>query len=114
MLANDLAEVLLTMLDRGLNGIYHVAGSERISKYDFATRVAKTFSLATDCVVPTRLVEARLVAPRPLDSSLNTRKVRMALGRLMPDVDQGLCRFRQLHESGYRDQLKGFLVGAKQ
>jgi dTDP-4-dehydrorhamnose reductase len=114
MLANDLAEVLLTMLDRGLNGIYHVSGSERISKYDFAARVAKTFSLATDCVVPTSLVEAGLVAPRPLDSSLNTRKVRMALGRLMPDVDQGLCRFRQLHESGYRDQLKGFLVGAKQ
>jgi dTDP-4-dehydrorhamnose reductase len=114
MLANDVAEVLLTMLDRGLNGIYHVAGSERISKYDFVTRVAKTFSLATDCVVPTSIVEARLLAPRPLDSSLNTEKVRMALGRPMPDVDQGLCRFRQLHESGYRNQLKCFLVGAEQ
>jgi len=81
MLANDVAEVLLTMLDRGLNGIYHVAGSERISKYDFAIRVAKTFSLATDCVLPTSIVEARLEAPRPLDCSLNTEKVRAALGR---------------------------------
>jgi dTDP-4-dehydrorhamnose reductase len=114
MLANDLAEVLLTMLDLGLNGIYHVAGSERISKYDFATRVAKTFSLATDCVVPTSLVEARLVAPRPVDSSLNTEKVRIALGRPMPDVDQGLRQFRLLHESGYQNQLKSFLVGAEQ
>lgn len=114
MLANDLAEVLLTMLDLGLNGIYHVAGSERISKYDFATRVAKTFSLATDCVVPTSLVEARLVAPRPVDSSLNTEKVRIALGRPMPDVNQGLRQFRLLHESGYQNQLKSFLVGAEQ
>lgn len=114
MLANDLAEVLLTMLDLELNGIYHVAGSKRISKYDFAIRVAKTFGLATDCVVPTSIVEARLVAPRPVDSSLNTGKVRIALGRPMPDVDQGLRRFRQLHESGYRNQLKNSLVGAEQ
>jgi dTDP-4-dehydrorhamnose reductase len=68
------------------NGIYHVAGSERISRYDFATRVTKAFSLATDCVVPTSILEARLLAPRPLDSSLNTKKARMALGRPMPDV----------------------------
>lgn len=114
MLANDVAEVLLAMLDRGLNGIYHVAGSERISKYDFAMRVAKTFSLATDWVVPTSIVEARLVAPRPLDSSLKTEKVRRALGRPMTDVDQGLRRFRELYESGYCNQLKSFLVGAEQ
>jgi len=114
MLANDVAEVLLAMLDRGLSGIYHVAGSERISKYDFATRAAETFSLATHCVVPTSVVEARLRAPRPLDSSLNTGKVRAALGRPMPDVDTGLRRFRQLEESGYRNQLTSFLVRAEQ
>jgi len=114
MLANDVAEVLLAMLDHGLSGIYHVAGSQRISKYDFAKRVAKSFSLATDCIVPTSIVEARLVAPRPLDCSLNTEKVRAALGKTMPDVDAGLRRFRQLHESGYQSRLKSFLVGAKQ
>lgn len=114
MLANDVAEVLLAMLDRRLSGVYHVAGSERISKYDFATRVAKTFGLAADCIVPTSVVEARLPAPRPRDSSFNTEKVRTALGRPMPDVDTGLRRFLQLRENGYRNQLKSFLIGAEQ
>lgn len=111
MLVNDVAEVLLTMLDRGLSGIYHVAGSERISKYEFAKRVTRTFSLGTDCVVPMSIVQAHLRAVRPLDPSLNTEKVRTALGRPMPDVDAGLRRFRALDESGYRNQIKNFLFG---
>lgn len=112
VLANDVAEVLLTMLDRGLSGIYHVVGSERISKYEFAKRVAMTFNLGTDRVTPMSITEARLRAPRPVDPSLNTEKIRTALGRPMPDVDTGLRRFRALHESGYHNQLKNFLVAA--
>jgi len=110
MLANDLAEVLLTMLDHDLTGIYHVVGSERISKFEFARRVARTFNLATDSVATMSIVEARLLAARPLDPSLNTEKVRAALGRVMPDVESGLLRFRALDQSGYRNQLRSFLV----
>jgi dTDP-4-dehydrorhamnose reductase len=110
MLANDLAEVLLTMLDRGLRGIYHVGSSERISKYDFAKRLAMTFNLGVDRVVPISIVAAKLRAPRPIDPSLNTEKIRAALGRPMPDIDSGLRQFRHLCESGYRNQLKRFLV----
>jgi dTDP-4-dehydrorhamnose reductase len=113
LLANDLAEVLLTMLDRGLSGIYHVASSERISKYDFAKRVATTFNLGPDGIAPASILAAKLRAPRPIDPSLNTEKIRAALGRSMPDVDTGLRRFRDLHESGYRNQLKSFLTGVR-
>jgi dTDP-4-dehydrorhamnose reductase len=113
MLVNDLAEILLTMLDHGLSGIYHVVGSERISKYEFARRVVKTFDLAASCVVPTSVVEAQLRAPRPLDSSLNTEKIREALGRRMPDVNTGLRRFRELGEDGYRNRLKSLLAKAR-
>jgi len=112
MLVNDVADVLLTMLDRGLSGIYHVVSSERISKYDFAKRVAMAFNLRVDGVVPMSILDAKLRAPRPVDPSLNTKKIGAALGRLMPDVDAGLRRFRDLHESGYHNHLKSFLVGA--
>src|SRR5207245_6923760 len=84
ILVNDLAEILLTMLDRGMTGLYHVAGSERISKYKFARRVATTFGFEPDRVVSTRLAESNLRAPRPLDVSLCTEKVCLALGRPMP------------------------------
>ena len=111
MLVNDLAEVLLSMLDRQLRGLYHVVGSEKISKYEFARRVAMAFGFEPERVVPVRLVEASLRAARPLDVSLNTKKVRVALGRAMPDADSGLRRFRALQQSGYPEQLRTYLTG---
>jgi dTDP-4-dehydrorhamnose reductase len=112
LLANDLAEILLAMLDRGLSGLYHVVGSERASKYEFARRVAMTFGFELERIVPTQLAEAKLRAARPLDVSLNTGKVRLALGRSMPDVESGLGRFRTLGEQGYPQRLKSYLTGA--
>lgn len=113
LLANDLAEVLLAMLDCGLSGIYHVVGSERISKYEFARSVAATFGFDLDRVSTARLTESRLRAPRPLDTSLSTGKIAGVLGRSMPDVESGLRRFRSLGENGYAQQLKGGLTGAR-
>jgi dTDP-4-dehydrorhamnose reductase len=110
MLVNDFAEVLMSMLDRQLGGVYHVVGAERISKYEFARRVAMAFGFEPEQVVPTHLVDASLRAARPLDVSLNTAKVRLALGRAMPDVDSGLRRFRALQQSGYPQQLRSYLT----
>jgi len=112
LLANDLANLLLTMLDRGLSGLYHVVGAERISKYEFATKVAATFQFDPAQAVATHLSEARLRAARPQDVSLNTEKIQTALGQPMPNVDAGLQRFRALREQGYSQQLKSYLGGA--
>ena len=112
MLVNDLAEILLAMLDRNLTGPYHVVGSERISKYEFARRLAATFGFEPGRVIATRVAQVGLRADRPLDISLSTEKVRLALGRAMPDVESGLRRFRALYDVGYPQQLKGYVTGA--
>jgi dTDP-4-dehydrorhamnose reductase len=112
MLVNDLAEVLLQMVDRRLIGLYHVCGSEKISKYEFGRRVAATFGFDPEKVVPIRSVEANLKARRPLDVSLNTGKISRAMGFEMPGVDAGLNRFRKLYGDGYPQQLKSYLTGA--
>ncbi len=111
MLANDLAEVLLQMVDRRLSGLYHVAGSEKISKYDFGRCVATAFGLDPGKVVATRSTEAKLKARRPLDTSLNTEKVCRALGAEMPGIEAGLSRFRRLYDDGYPQQLKSYMMG---
>ena len=110
MLANDLAETLLDMLDRGLTGVYHVVGSERISKYEFGRRLATKFGFDPDWVLPVRLAEVRLRAVRPLDVSLNAVKASRALGRSLPGVDEGLSRFLALRESGYPNHLRSYLA----
>jgi dTDP-4-dehydrorhamnose reductase len=111
VLANEVAEVVLALLDRNLTGLYHVVGSERVSKYEFARRVASKFGFDPGQVVPTRLADAKLKARRPQDTSLNTEKICTALGRPMSDVETGLRRFAQLRESGYADRIKRHLTG---
>jgi dTDP-4-dehydrorhamnose reductase len=114
ILANDLADAMLALLDRNLAGLYHVVGSESVSKYEFARRVASTFGFDPGQVVPTRMVDAGLKAQRPRDTSLNTGKISAALERRMPDVETGLRRFAQLRESGYADRIKRHLTGIRE
>lgn len=98
LLVTDLAEILLTIQDLELAGIYHVVGSERISKFEFARRLATAFGFGPDQVIPSSIADANLRATRPQDTSLRTGKISMALGRSMPDVISGIQRFRDLNE----------------
>src|ERR1019366_1417235 len=114
ILVNDLVPVLFAMLQHELSGLYHVAGSEGISKFEFARRVATAFGFDPARVTPCQVKDMRLRAARPLDVSLNTEKVRIALGRSMPDVDSGLCGFRERRSRQYPQQLKTYLGGGRQ
>jgi dTDP-4-dehydrorhamnose reductase len=114
VLANDLAGVILALLDANLAGLYHAVGSEPISKYEFARRVALAFGFDPGQVVAARLADARLKAQRPRDTTLNTGKICAALGRPMPSVDAGLRRFAQLRENGYADRIKSHLTGIRE
>src|SRR5437764_6265197 len=99
MLANDLAEILFVMLDRRLSGIYNVVGSERISKYEFANRLAMLFGFDSARVIPCSVANARLRAPRPHDTSLNTDKISKVLGCALPNVESGLQKFKSLSDA---------------
>ena len=110
ILVNDLAPILLTMLQQKFSGLYHVAGSERISKFEFARRVAAAFGSDPARVKPCRIKDRRLRAARPLDVSLDTKKITAVLGCPMPDVDSGLSKFRELRDRKYPQQLKKYLL----
>jgi dTDP-4-dehydrorhamnose reductase len=112
VLVQDLAEILFCMLERNLQGLYHVAGSERVSKYEFARRIARVFALNELLVTPSTLASAKLRAPRPADTSLSTSKVAQALSRTMPNLHEGLQRFRELRECGHPSELKAYATGA--
>jgi dTDP-4-dehydrorhamnose reductase len=112
ILVNDLVAVLIAMLQQELTGLYHVVGSERISKYEFARRVATTFGFDPARVTSCQVQDMKLKARRPLDISLNSEKIKIALGRLMPDVDSGLRAFRELRDRQYPQLLKSYFSEA--
>lgn len=90
-LADNLAEMLIALRDE--HGIFHTSGAERISRYDFAVKIARTFELDETLLTPIKTEELRQAAKRPNDTSLDTGKIG-AMGIRPLGVDEGLNRIK--------------------
>ena len=65
-LADDLATMISKLIDRRTSGIYHTAGSTRISRYEFALRIAETFGLDKSLIIPVKMNSIKSwIAKRP-------------------------------------------------
>lgn len=109
-LANDLADALVRLIERPMPGIFHVAGRERCSRYEFACAVATAFSHDPALVCTGRLAEASLKAPRPPDASLDVSKYERTFGVTLPTLAEGLARFRRLRDAGYPARVTSLLA----
>jgi dTDP-4-dehydrorhamnose reductase len=107
MLATDLGEVLQKCWESGLVGIYHVGGAERVSPREFAMRLADHFHLAKPAAPIAGSLVDRTIGFGCGETSLQTRKVRRALGIPLPLLDESLQKLFQQHLSGYRTRLSG-------
>jgi dTDP-4-dehydrorhamnose reductase len=73
--ASLLAKAVLEIVEEGLEGVFHVVG-ERMSRYEFAIRVAEALGLDKSLIQRAEMREMRWVARRPRDSSLNCEETR--------------------------------------
>ena len=91
-LNTDLAESLLTLCRKNASGLYHCAGSERISRYDFSLKIADIFGLDKGLIssVPSGMQKAE----RPRDTSLDVSKVKKDFGIQFSNAEQGLKKMR--------------------
>lgn len=95
-LADNLAEIILEMLRKNLAGTYHTAGDERISRYDFAKTIARTFLLNEELITPTKMNQLKAwVAKRPRDSSLNVNKAKETLNTRLMNIKESLTRLKE-------------------
>ena len=105
ILVNYLWEIICQLLDKKAQGIFNVAGSERVSKYDFGARLAEKFGYSTSGLHKVSVRDVPLRARRPLDMTLNTSKVSLFLGHRMPTLDESLDQLKALGEQGWRKVL---------
>lgn len=89
-LNTSLAKMTMEIIEKKLNGTFHLSGATRISRYDFAKMMAQTFSLDTTLIVPTALEDFSWIARRPRDSSLNTSKAEETLENKPLAIEQAL------------------------
>ena len=74
-LADNLADMLIELIKRDENGVFHTSGGERISRYDFAIRIAEIFDLNSELIEPITSDQLNWIAKRPADSSLDVSKI---------------------------------------
>jgi dTDP-4-dehydrorhamnose reductase len=106
LLANDLADIFISMLNHKLSGVYHVVSSECLSKYDFGVRLAQRFNLDSGLINPTSVTLSGLTATRSPNLTLRSDKLVQALGCSLPNISTGLNKLYTLYQQGYPQMLR--------
>ena len=108
MFVGDLAQTLIKMFAKGLSGLYHVVGSEPLSKFDFGIAIARQFGYDPSLIQPVSVAQSNLVARRSPNLNLSTHKLSTALGEVIPGFSTGLSQFYTQFQLGYPQQLAGY------
>jgi len=90
----NLVKVILELIDLKANGLLHVVGNERISKFEFGVMIAEMFDLPSASLKQGKMVGTPEARIRSLDLSLSNDKIK-SLGIIVPSVQDGLSRLKK-------------------
>jgi dTDP-4-dehydrorhamnose reductase len=93
-LADNAAEMVIGLWRSGRGGIWHCTGSSVVTRVEFCRALARKLGADERLIVPTRLADAKLLAPRPLRAGLRVERIQALLGAHVPlPLDAQLDRF---------------------
>ncbi len=94
-LNTNLAEMTLEAVERRLNGVYHTCGATRVSRFEFAVKIADYFGLDKGLIDQVSSSQFSWPAKRPMDSSLDTSLAQRTLQCKPLLLDKALERLKQ-------------------
>ncbi len=86
----DLARMLVSVVEQRLRGVYHLAGSTSLSRYDFALRVARHYGLDESLILPVGTSQPGSGPRRPSNVGLCVDKITAATGIAPLSLEEGL------------------------
>ena len=89
----NLSKMLIEIATRQINGIIHVSGATRISRYALAELIADKFNLDKNLLIPTKIDTMNWKAQRPKDSSLDTSLATENLNEQPQKIEKSLELF---------------------
>jgi len=93
-LNTNLAEMTLEVIQRKLTGTFHLCGATRVSRFEFAQKIAKTFGFDQSLIEPVLSSQFSWPAKRPTDSSLDTAKAQQVLTNKPLNIDEALKKLK--------------------
>ncbi len=85
------AAILIRLAEADASGLYHVAGTERVSRFELMKRAATALGLDPGLVRSNRRCDVALPEPRPADVSLDTTRLASTFPELVrPTIEESL------------------------
>lgn len=89
-LADNLVNMIIALYANNGSGLYHTAGKDCLSRYDFALKIAQVFDLNFSLIHRTQSHFFHQPAPRPLKSGLKSDKIYHEMGISITSIQEGL------------------------
>ena len=106
ILIEALAQTAHDLISLKANGIFHVVGDERISKYEFGLKVAEEFNLDSSIMNSGSLADQSSLVQRPHDMSLSNQKTCNRLGRKLGGVAEHIAMLHQQEQNGLAQEIQ--------
>jgi dTDP-4-dehydrorhamnose reductase len=90
----SVADVIWAIIQQKRTGIFHAAGRDHISLYQFALLTAEVFGVDASLISPVPDSYFPEIAPRPQDTSFETTKMETELGVKTVGVRDGLLKMK--------------------
>lgn len=94
--AENLAEMFEAVISKRLAGVFHTAGRERVSRFDFFRSYARAFGLDLGLLSPASREGREAGAFLQPDASLSTEQTAGRLGVRVDSVEEGFARLKAL------------------
>lgn len=90
VMANDLAAAILELADSPHTGVFHLAGPERLSRYEIGMKIARRFGWPTTTLQAASVRDVPMNPPRPRNLVLDSGKARSVLRAQLRGLTEAL------------------------
>ena len=91
----SLSEAIYKLILNNLEGLYHFAGDDILSRYNFALKIAKTYNYDVDKIIPIETKKLNQLAKRPLSSTLNSDIIKNHIDIEQQSMDSIIKKIKQ-------------------
>ena len=86
----NISKMIIEIMERKITGIIHLAGDTKISRYDFAIKIAEILNIDKKFLKPIKIEQMNWKAQRPKDSSLDVSKAKKLLKNKPETIEKSL------------------------
>lgn len=103
----QLIKIIDILLKNNVKGVFNVAGSKRLTKYQFGKKIAQKFKFEKKLLKKLYLKETVQKVLRPKDMSLSNKKIKKIIGNnSLFDLREGMIQLYKDYNSNYYKEIK--------